>query len=266
MKFPFYWVDAFASQVFRGNPAGVLPLTSWPGDGLMQKIALENGLSETAFFVPAGPRRYHLRWFTPLAEVDLCGHATLATAFVVFNELSYAGDSVTFDSRSGPLTVATGNHGLLELDFPALETAGVTDQAVVEAVAKALGTKLEWLGKTPFDLLAILESAERVKAVAPNMELVAALGGRGLSVTAPGGEDADFVSRFFAPRVGVPEDPVTGSAHCALVPLWANRTGRTTFKAIQVSARTGQLQCTLDGDRVRMAGKAVLYLRGEIEV
>lgn len=266
MKFSFYWVDAFASQVFRGNPAGVVPLTSWPEDGLMQKIAFENGFAETAFFVPTGPSRYLLRWFSPLAEVDLCGHATLATAFVVFSELSIAGDSVIFDSRSGPLSVAKRNHGLLELDFPALETTEVNDQAVVSAVAKALGTKPEWLGRTPFDLLVILDSAERVKAVAPHMELVAALGGRGLIITAIGGEDADFVSRFFAPQVGVPEDPVTGSAHCALVPLWAKRTGRTTFKALQVSARTGELQCTLDGDRVRMAGKAVLYLRGEIEV
>jgi predicted PhzF superfamily epimerase YddE/YHI9 len=154
----------------------------------------------------------------------------------------------------------------LELDFPGLETHRVTDQPTVDAVAAALGTRPEWLGRTPFDLLAILGDAAKVKAVAPNMELVAALGGRGLIITALGGEDADFVSRFFAPRLGVPEDPVTGSAHCALVPLWALRTGRTTFKAVQVSTRTGELQCTLCGDRVRMAGGAVLYLRGEIGV
>jgi PhzF family phenazine biosynthesis protein len=266
MKLPFYWIDAFASRVFQGNPAGVVPLQSWPEDRLMQMIAFENGLAETAFFVPTGSNRYHLRWFAPRAEVDLCGHATLAAAFVVFNELTGGDDSVVFDSRSGPLPVTRKDGGLLEMDFPALEILEVTDQKILEAAAVALGIKPEWLGTTPFDLLAILDNAGRVKSVTPKMDLVAALGGRGLIVTAAGEGDADFVSRFFAPQVGIPEDPVTGSAHCALVPLWAKRMGKTTFAAVQVSARTGRLQCALDGNRVKIAGSAVLYLRGEIEV
>lgn len=266
MKLPFYWVDAFASAVFRGNPAGVIPLDSWLEDGLMRKIAFENGLAETAFFVRTGPAQFDLRWFTPMAEVDLCGHATLATAYVVFNELAQPGETITFNSRSGPLTVLRKGSTLLELNFPALTTTEVKDVEILNAVTAALGDKPQWLGRTPFDLMALLANQKAVEKVCPELPKVAALGGRGLIVTAAGDAGADFVSRFFAPQVGIPEDPVTGSAHCALVPFWAQRKGAKSFKALQVSPRTGELQCALDANRVRMAGNAVLYLRGEIQI
>ncbi len=262
-----YWIDAFASRPFTGNPAGVVPLPSWPADELMRQIAYENGLAETAFFVRTGNARFHLRWFTPAVEVDLCGHATLASAYVIFHELGEAGDRITFDSRSGPLVVTRRADGSLELDFPVTPALAVDDAALRARVTAALGAEVQWLGRTPFDLLAIVASPEAVAALDPDLPKVAALGGRGLIATAAGGPDGvDFVSRFFAPQAGVPEDPVTGSAHCALVPLWAGRLGRTTLHARQVSRRSGDLHCTLAGGRVRLAGRAVLYLRGELQV
>lgn len=260
-----YWIDAFADQLFTGNPAGVVPLTSWPADSLMQQIAFENGLAETSFFVRTGPGRFHLRWFTPTTEVDLCGHATLASAFVVFQHLDQPGDTITFDSRSGPLVVTRLASEELELDFPATPAHAETDPALLARVTAAIGITPHWLGRSPFDLLAILPDAEAVGSVQPDFPKINALGGRGLIVTASGGPAGiDFVSRFFAPQAGVPEDPVTGSAHCALVPLWAERLGKTSLRARQISLRGGNLRCTLAGDRVKLAGRAVLYLRGEI--
>ncbi len=266
MKLPLYWVDAFASRPFTGNPAGVVPLESWLDAALMQRIAFENGLAETAFFVRSGPARYHLRWFTPACEVDLCGHATLASAFVLFTPVGLAGNTVTFDSRSGPLTVTRLADSKLELDFPATPPAVCTDAAAARRVTEALGRAPEWLGESRFDLFAVLPDAAAVRALRPDLAKVAAAGRRGLIVTAPGDETCDIVSRFFAPQSGVPEDPVTGSAHSALVPYWAQRLGQAKLHARQLSPRGGELWCESRHDRVRIAGHATLYLRGEITV
>jgi len=261
MKFPFYWVDAFTPRVFAGNPAGVVPLASWPDDHLMQRIAFENGLAETAFFVRTAPDRFHLRWFTPAVEVDLCGHATLATAFTLFHELGQGGDVITFDSRSGPLTV-TRQGDRLELDFPSQPAAPVPPadqltQALGRAPSLFLRAKARWLG--------VFATADEVIALRPDHAQLARIVPGRITVTAPG-VDCDFVSRNFVPAAGIPEDPVTGSAHCTLVPYWAGRLGKTKLHARQVSARGGELWCELAGDRVKIAGHAVLYLRGEIAV
>jgi len=282
MTLPLYWIDAFADRAFTGNPAAVVPLAAWLDDDLLQKIAFENGLAETAFFVPAKPppasstvasakaeasapaARFHLRWFTPAVEVDLCGHATLAAAHVLFHCLGQRGDVVTFDSRSGPLPVTRRADGKLELDFPATPVAAEADPAVARAVAAALGAPPVWLGRSKFDRFAVLADAAAVCAVRPDPAHVAAAGGRGLIVTAPGDGTCDYVSRFFAPQSGVPEDPVTGSAQSALAPYWAARLGRTQLHARQISARGGELWCEAAGPRVKIAGYATLYLRGEI--
>jgi len=273
MKLPLYWVDAFTDQRFHGNPAAVVPLDRWLPDATMQQIAFENGLAETAFFVPTAPAhptapaRFHLRWFTPTVEVDLCGHATLAAGFVVFTQLGRAGDEIIFDSRSGPLAV-TRRGDRFELDFPSTPPAPEPDAAA--AVTAALGATVSWVGRTKFDVLALLPDAAALRAVRPDFARVQALGGRGLIVTAPG-DDCDFVSRFFAPQSGIAEDPVTGSTHSALVPFWSPRLGKTQLHARQISARSGELICTFvpgtppSPDRVRIAGQAVLYLHGELE-
>ena len=261
MKLPFFWVDAFASQVFAGNPAGVVPLESWPDDRLLQRIAFENGLSETAFFVRTGPARFHLRWFTPAVEVDLCGHATLAAGFTLFHQLGQGGETITFDSRSGPLAV-TRRGDRLELDFPAQPAAPVpADHALAEALGRApalfLRAKARWL--------CVFSTAGDVIALRPDhAQLARVVPGR-ITITGPG-EDCDFVSRSFVPDAGIPEDPVTGSAHCTLVPYWAERLGKVALHARQVSTRGGELWCELAGDRIKIAGHATLYLRGEIAV
>ncbi len=266
MKLPFFWVDAFTDRIFAGNPAGVVPLERWLPDEVMQRVAFENGLSETAFFVRTGADRLHLRWFTPAVEVDLCGHATLASASVLFTQLGQPGDRVSFDSRSGPLPVVRRDEGWFELDFPATPPAVENDPATGRSVAAALGAPPVWLGRSRFDLFAVLPDAAAVRAVQPDFGRVAAAGARGLIVTAAGGDTEDFVSRFFAPQSGIAEDPVTGSAHCTLVPYWSERLGRTRLRARQVSARGGELRCELRGDRVGIAGCAVLYLRGELSI
>lgn len=261
MNLPLYWVDAFTSRVFAGNPAAVVPLDRWLDDALMQRIAFENGLAETAFFVRTGEGRYHLRWFTPGAEVDLCGHATVATAFTLFTQLGFAGDRITFDSRSGPLHVTRLTDGRIELDFPSRPAVPVAPPA---ALLKGLGTTPAYYAQAQANL-AVFNTAAEVLALRPDFAALATLEQYGTIVTAPG-EDCDFVSRFFAPRVGVPEDPVTGSAHCVLTPYWAARLGKTRLHARQLSARGGELWCELAGDRVKIAGHAVLYLRGTIDV
>lgn len=266
MSLSFFWIDAFADRIFSGNPAGVVPLKGWLTDEAMQRIAFENGLSETAFFVRTGPGQYHLRWFTPAVEVELCGHATLASAHVLWTELGERAGALTFASRSGLLPVTRLADGRLELDFPTTPPARENAAAALRAVTAALGQTPPWLGRTKFDLFAVLPDAARVRALRPNFAHIAAAGARGLIVTAPGGEDCDFVSRFFAPQSGVPEDPVTGSAHCALAPYWGARLGKTRLHARQISARGGELWCALRGDRVAIAGRAVTYLRGTLDV
>jgi len=259
LRIPIFQVDAFTGRVFGGNPAAVCPLERWLDDATLQRIAAENNLSETAFFVP-GERPLRIRWFTPACEVDLCGHATLASAHVIFERLEPGRDQVTFESRSGPLGVRRDG-GQLIMDLPAWPPRPVADAA---PLARALGRPpLEaWRSR---DLLALFESEEQVRSLAPDMVALAALDALGVIVTAPG-SGCDFVSRFFAPAAGVPEDPVTGSAHCTLIPFWAVRLGRTRLVARQVSARGGELQCELRDDRVNVGGEAALYLEGMIFV
>ena len=265
MKFSLYWVDAFTDRPFHGNPAGVVPLTAWPADEVMQQIAFENNLAETAFFVRTGSDRLHLRWFTPELEMDLCGHATIAAAFVLFTQLQQAGDRIVFDSRSGPLTV-TRQGPMLELDFPSRPAVPVPAGQLPPTLLCGLGGNApEWIGKSR-DYLCVYPTAADVLALKPDFNALNQIDVIGIIVTAPGDNGVDFVSRFFAPNCGVPEDPVTGSSHCTLVPYWAERLGKTRLQARQVSPRGGALRCELRGDRVGIAGQAVLYLRGEIEI
>jgi PhzF family phenazine biosynthesis protein len=257
MKIRQYQVDAFATRAFEGNPAAVCPLEGWLDDGLLQAIAEENNLSETAFFVPT-KKGFHLRWFTPVSEVDLCGHATLATAHVLFDILGYPGQTITFETRSGVLTV-TRRGGQLEMDFPA---APPTACGASEALANALGRQpAEVLAAD--DYLAVFDNEATVRAIAPDFALLGKLDLRGVIITAPGTE-VDFVSRFFAPKLGIAEDPVTGSAHCALAPYWANRLGKPILTARQVSRRGGNLTCAVQGDRVLLSGRAFTFMKSEI--
>jgi len=260
MKIPLFQIDAFTSRVFGGNPAAVCPLTAWLDDATLQSIAAENNLSETAFFV-GGSGSYQIRWMTPATEVDLCGHATLASGWVVMNRLEAGRDAVTFGSRSGPLTV-TRQGELLALDFPARPPEPVRDAA---AVAAALGRPPREVLAGVRDALAVFETEDEVRSLKPDMARVAGLERPGLIVTAPGRE-CDFVSRFFAPALGIAEDPVTGSAHCTLVPYWSRRLGKDRLEARQVSARGGELVCERKGDRVLIAGRAVPFLEGQIDL
>mgnify|MGYP001178251407 CR=1 FL=1 len=259
MRLKMYQVDAFASEVFEGNPAAICPLDDWLPDATMQSIALENNLAETAFFIPKGDG-YRLRWFTPGTEVDLCGHATLATAFIVFRFLRPELSKVAFDTKSGRLTVERDGDWLT-LDFPSRPPEAV---APCGGLLAALGGNPEEVHASR-DYMIVYNSADEIRALKPNMNGLMDLDRFAVIVTAPGDGGCDFVSRFFAPAHGVPEDPVTGSAHCTLVPYWAARLGKTELLARQVSPRGGELRCQLTGDRVRMSGKGVLYLTGEIE-
>lgn len=261
MGLPFYWIDAFTDRVFAGNPAGVVPLTEWPPDALLQSIAFENGLAETAYFVRTGEDRYDLRWFTPALEVDLCGHATLAAAFVIFTQLGAASDILAFATRSGPLQVTRLADGRLELDFPSRPAQPVSP---APELVRALGAPPDFVAQAR-DTLCVFARAEDVLALRPDFRALAALDTFAVIATAPG-RDCDFVSRFFAPRAGIDEDPVTGSAHCTLAPYWAKRLGKTQLHARQVSTRGGELWCELAGDRVKIAGHAALYLQGSIEI
>lgn len=260
MNLRLYQADAFASGLFKGNPAAVVPLTEWLPDKVMQQIALENNLSETAFFVPDG-KDFQIRWFTPKAEVSLCGHATLAAAHVLFNEWKYEEDTLSFNSKSGLLTVRKAGDKL-QLDFPADK---VQETEIDPLITKALGTQPVAAFKGRTDYLLLFDSQEAVKAIMPDFQLLNQADARGVIVTAKG-ITVDFVSRFFAPAVGVNEDPVTGSAHTSLIPFWAQQLGKDEMTALQLSERGGELWCTLTGDRVLIAGKAVTYLRGEIEL
>jgi PhzF family phenazine biosynthesis protein len=260
MKLRLYQVDAFASRVFAGNPAGVVPLDRWLPDATMQEVAAENNLSETAFFI--GEKGYfQIRWMTPTDEVDLCGHATLAAAWVVFHEIENGRTEVHFRSQSGPLRV-TADGDKLALDFPSRPPEPADGSSA--AVGEALGARPRAVLASR-DTLAVYDTEDEVRALKPDMVKVAALDRMGVIATAPG-SDADFVSRFFAPAVGVPEDPVTGSAHCTLVPYWSQRLGKTSLFARQVSARGGELWCEDRGERVIIAGRCVKYLEGTIEL
>lgn len=259
MKIPLYQVDAFTGRVFSGNPAAVCPLEQWLPDHLMQAIALENNLSETAFLVPEGDM-YRIRWFTPATEVDLCGHATLASAYVIFRFLDNKAGRVGFHSRSGVLGV-TRKNGLLSMDFPAQPPEPCD---VPAGLISGLGKQPE-LVLCSEDFFAVYKSEEDIKELTPDMPSLCTIGMRGVIATAPG-KEVDFVSRFFAPRVGIPEDPVTGSAHCALIPYWSKELGKTTLLARQLSKRGGEIFCKDLGERVEISGHAALYMTGTIMV
>ncbi len=260
MNLTIYQIDAFTNEVFKGNPAAVCPLEEWIDESLMQRIALENNLAETAFFVKEGDV-YEIRWFTPLAEIDLCGHATLASGFVIFELLKTEDNLVKFHSHiSGELTVEKQGDRLI-LDFPArpVSPAQAPDN-LTEALGKAPNAVLK-----ARDYFLVYETEQEILDITPNFSKLLEIGAHGYIVTAKG-DSADFVSRFFAPEVGVPEDSVTGSAHCNLIPYWAEKLGKTELFARQVSARGGELFCELRGDRVKIGGNAKLYLKGEIYV
>ncbi len=259
MKIRIFQIDAFAAALFQGNPAAVCPLDDWLPDKVLQAIAEENNLSETAFFV-GKDGHYHLRWFTPASEVDLCGHATLAAAHVVFAITGGATQRVTFKSRSGPLHVAREGE-LLTLDFPA-QPAVRCD--LPPAMVSGLGAAPRECHKA-MDYLAVFDSEEEIQALQPDFRRLAELELRGVIVTAPG-RAADFVSRFFAPKFGIDEDPVTGSAHCTLAPYWSQRLGKAALAARQLSKRSGTLRCRVEGRRVLISGRAVPYMEGAIEI
>ena len=256
MRLPIHQVDAFTDHPFGGNPAAVMPLPEWLPDPLLQSIAKENNLSETAFFVPEGAG-YRLRWFTPMHEVDLCGHATLASAFIILTELHPAWPQVAFSSRSGPLAVHR-DQDRFRMDFPSRPSRPAP---VPQGLAEALGAQVLEAWQSTRDLLAVLDSERTVRDLQPDMGALVRLEPYTVVVTAKG-ETVDFVSRFFVPKGGIPEDPVTGSAHSALIPFWAERLGRRKLHALQVSPRGGELFCELQGDRVDIAGKAVKVMQG----
>ena len=258
MQLKIYQLDAFTDKIFGGNPAAVIPLTKWLSDDIMQKIAEENNLAETAFYIPEGDK-FHLRWFTPTVEVDLCGHATLATAYTIFHYENYSRSTIEFTSRSGILRVEKQGN-FLELDFP-------IDKLIVTETPPAL---IEALGATPketfkglTDYMLIFDNEDQIKAFKPDFKKMSEIDCRGIIVTAKG-DEVDFVSRFFGPNSGGDEDPVTGSAHTSLTPYWAKILGKNKFKARQISARGGELSCTLIGERVKISGQVTPYLMGEI--
>jgi PhzF family phenazine biosynthesis protein len=259
MRIRLVQVDAFTDKTFGGNPAAVCPLDRWLPDDLLQAIAAENNLSETAYFVPKG-EDYELRWFTPVAEIDLAGHPTLATAWVMINTLGIARDKFVFHTKIGDTLVVTREGDRLAMDFPARPPSPKD----IGDVAAALGAKpVEVLAAR--DGFAVFAREDEVRALEPNLAKVAALSGLGLIATAPG-KDCDFVSRFFAPKHNIPEDPVTGSAHTTLIPYWAKKLGKSEMFARQVSARGGEIWCKHRGDRVTIAGTCAPYLDGWIEL
>ena len=270
MKFKIWQIDAFAEKPLEGNPAAIVPLKSWIDAGLMQKIANENNLAETAYFVKSSPGKYDLRWFTPEAEVDLCGHATLASAWLIFKEFDPSLRQIDFETRSGTLTVTRGDGGQLVMSLPS-DPASPLDAPA--GLAKAIG---EALGTTPPSemlkgryMLGVWPSAKDVRAIKGPGDIgriMREIGIWGCIATAPGDEGYDFISRFFAPGAGVDEDPVTGSAHCALGPYWAGKLGKPQFTAFQASARGGVVRVCVKGDRAILGGQAVTVLRGELTV
>ncbi|RUR34343.1 PhzF family phenazine biosynthesis protein [Vreelandella nanhaiensis] len=260
MKLDLYQVDAFASRPFEGNPAAVCPLDAWLDDVTLQAIAAENNLSETAFFV-AGGAGYHLRWFTPKVEVDLCGHATLAAAWVIFNRLGYSADTLHFETRSGVLTVRREGDELA-MNFPAKTLASLDMHDEVAAALGGIEIEELWISD---DIVAVVNDTVLIESLAPDMQRLKTLPGRGIAVTAQG-KDVDIVSRWFGPKVGVEEDPVTGSAHTSLAPYWAKRLGKPSLTARQGGARKGKLSCLVEGERVVIKGRVAPYLQGVISL
>ena len=263
MTYPIFQIDAFTSELFGGNPAAVVPVETWLPDQTMQRIASENNLAETAFFVPrTEPDKFDLRWFTPTTEVQLCGHATLATAFAIFNCLkTNQSDQLSFHTLSGWLQVRRDGDWLI-LDFPA-DSLQIADLPEAARTGLNILPKKVLLGRE--DYLCVYESEAEVLALEPDFRTLKMVQARGFICTAPG-EQSDFVSRCFFPAFGIDEDPATGSAHTTLMPFWAEKLGKTTLNAIQASERRGYLRCTLAGERVLIAGKGVLYLEGKIMI
>jgi len=261
MRTALFQLDAFASRQFAGNPAAVMPMDSFPSDAVLQAIAAENNLAETAFLTPQG-EDYRLRWFTPTTEVPLCGHATLASAAVVMERMEPGRRRVVFHSASGPLTVCRTDTGYV-MDFPARVC---TPLPTPPRLSAALGVVPIEVVANAFNYLVLLESAQVVRELAPDFAAIGQLDRGGVIVTALGDGDYDFVSRYFAPAKGIPEDPVTGGAHCALAPYWANRLKKTDFRAYQASRRGGEILCRFRGDRVELEGTVVFYLQGEVEI
>ncbi len=261
MRTRIFQIDAFTTRRFAGNPAAVMPMDSFPADVVMQAIAAENNLSETAFLVPAGGD-YRLRWFTPTVEVPLCGHATLASAAVVMERLEPGRNKVVFHSASGPLTVNRVDTGYV-MDFPVRRSEPV---ATPPELAEALGVVPIEVFVNYFNYIVLLENTQVLHELAPDMAALARMDRSGVIVTAQGDGTYDFVSRYFCPAKGVAEDPVTGGAHCMLAPYWAKRLGRTAFRAYQASKRGGEMICRLVGDRVELEGACVFYLEGEVEI
>jgi PhzF family phenazine biosynthesis protein len=261
MRTPIFQIDAFTSRRFAGNPAAVMPLDDFLADAVLQAIAAENNLAETAFLVPEGGD-YRLRWFTPTIEVPLCGHATLASAAVVMERLEPGRNKVVFHSASGPLTVKRTAAGYV-MDFPARPSQPVPTPP---GLAEALGAVPVEVLIDAFNYMALLANAQEVRELTPDIAAIARVDRSGVIVTAPGDETYDFVSRYFAPAKGIPEDPVTGGAHCALAPYWAKRLGKTEFRAFQASKRGGEVICRLARDRVELEGACVFYLEGEAEI
>lgn len=259
MRLEIFQVDAFTSVPFCGNPAAVVPLEAWLPDETLQAIALENNLSETAFFVREGDG-YGLRWFTPTFEIDLCGHATLATAFVLYDQLGASDPVLRFQSKSGLLTVQRQDDRLV-LDFPSRPTLPAE---APEGLFAAIGREPKEVLRSR-DYMLVYEAEDDIRAITPDFSALAKIKTHAVIITAPG-ETSDFVSRFFAPEAGINEDPVTGSSHCNLIPYWAEKLGKIEMFARQLSARGGELFCELAGDRVKIGGQAVLYLKGEIYV
>lgn len=264
---PIYQVDAFTSEIFSGNPAAVMPLEAWLPDETLRALAMENNLSETAFLVPLPEESeadFHIRWFTPTVEVPLCGHATLASAWIVFNKLGWNREQIRFESKSGYLGVEQTDDGWLELDFPNLPfEERQTPRLIHEALEGAPDTALFVPNDTNY--LVVLRDEAAVRSAQPDIRKLGELGNQGLIVTARG-ENCDFVSRYFAPGAGIDEDPVTGSIHSVLVPYWAKELGKGTLLAKQVSARGGVLRCELKGDRVAIAGQAAFYMEGSVRL
>ncbi len=264
MKIKIFQIDAFTDTLFKGNPAAVCPLDNWLDDTLLQEIAKENNLAETAFFVQQTENQFHLRWFTPEFEMDLCGHATLASAFVLFEELGHPGEEIKFNTRSGELTVKKKDD-LFELDFPSRppERSELPD---IISQGLSLQPREVWKAR---DYLLVYDSEEDIKNIKANIAVLNQinLDPGGIVVTAPGdNRDVDFVSRFFTPQASIFEDPVTGSAHCTLIPFWSKRLNKSELKALQLSERGGKLFCKLNGERVYISGKGVKYLEGTIDL